>query len=121
MEKITPDISTPKISPRDRIMFRTPPATPSFSLGADPMMALLLGGVNNPIPTPRSINTATSMGSCADTHINMRAKHDRAETSIPEVVIILGPYLSEIWPENGATTAIARRMGVSRAPVSATL
>ena len=31
--------------------------------------------------------------------------------------MILDPYLSEIWPANGATMAIARGMGVSRLPV----
>ena len=116
--KMAPETSTPKMRPRERIMFRTPPATPSLSLGAEPMMALLFGGVNSPMPTPRRTSPVRSSGRCAASFRNSRLKQATAETIMPLVVMIREPYLSERWPETGATIAIASGTGVSSMPVS---
>jgi hypothetical protein len=94
-----------------------PFATPRFSAGTEPMIELVLGGINKALPAPNSsrlINTAPyeDFSVNVENHISAAALETK-----PTVLSTRLPYLSASLPLIGLMKKITISMGMSKTPV----
>jgi hypothetical protein len=83
-----------------------------------PIIALLLGGVNSPNPTPSNPNNTSVL----DRSIDGAMASASSATAVSVMPITVGsrePNLSVIVPASGAITPSATGIGVNNTPASA--
>ena len=90
------------------IVPRVPEATPSFSLGTEPITALEFGDEKIPVPTPATNSLAST--SCVGALVSRLLNKVSAKVmiAIPKALIRKEPNLSESHPLKGEINAIIK-------------
>jgi hypothetical protein len=109
--KATP-ITIPKFLERAKKL----EATPTFSRGKDPMMALLLAGLKKLIPIPRTTCLQRMSRSPTPGFKRVKEKTVKEIRAKPMVAGILTPKRSENLPPIGAMTITVRAIGKTSIP-----
>ena len=103
--------ATPITKPRFLARAKKLEARPIFSLGKEPMIALLFAGLKSPIPMPKTICLHTMSNSLAPVFRKVNEKTVREVRVRPIVAGILTPTRSENFPPKGAITITVRLTG----------
>src|SRR5262245_35178132 len=110
--------ATPTLMPQQRTTLISPPASPVSDAGAAPMMALLLGEMNRPWPSPNSASASITAGklSGAPSSTANSSASAATQTSRPDNVSSRAPRWSYSAPASGATAPSITGSTLSRRP-----
>ena len=107
------ETATPDTFAEVRVRFTKPDTTPYFSRGSDPIMALVLGELNVPMPTPDSIIPVITSHAGEPISRVDRMNMAAVEDAMPSAAGHRVPNRSESRPLTGPNIAIPAAPGAS--------
>ncbi len=111
----------PVVLPKVRERAISPEATPSRSRGTEPMMALLLGDWNMPIPAPKGISRSMKPIAVVSTLSVAMPKQPPMIINSPIRLMLREPKRSESDPAMGATMPMVSGLAIMIRPTCAVL